>query len=230
MDKEFNLIKSVYHSNFEAIKSIMDLYKIDRFDLDCTYSKGSFWKDLPGPVNKSDLIPVNNSVIGASSEDLPFEDNSMKSIMYDPPFVIAGASYKGNKEGSSIIAKRFEGYTNYQELKENYYNSLKELYRICDKGGYVVMKCQDTVSGGKQHFSHVMIMNMAYEIGFYPRDLFILVSNVRINSFGTKWTKQEHARKYHSYFWVFEKVKPRVKYDFTQVNFEIPDSEEFPNT
>lgn len=230
MDKEFNLVKSVYHSNFEAIKSIMDLYKIDRFDLDCTYSKGSFWKDLPGPVNKSDLIPVNDSVIGASSEDLPFEDNSMKSIMYDPPFVIAGASYKGNKEGSSIIAKRFEGYTNYQELKENYYNSLKELYRICDKGGYVVMKCQDTVSGGKQHFSHVMIMNMAYEIGFYPRDLFILVSNVRINSFGTKWTKQEHARKYHSYFWVFEKVKPRVKYDFTQVNFEIPDSEEFPNT
>jgi len=56
-------------------------------------------------------------------------------------------------------------------------------------------------------------MNMAQELGFYPRDLFILTSNVRINSFGTKWTKQEHARKYHSYFWVFEKVKPRVKYD-----------------
>jgi len=52
------------------------------------------------------------------------------------------------------------------------------------------------------------------EIGFYPRDMFVLTSNVRINSFGTKWTKQEHARKYHSYFWVFEKVKPKVKYEF----------------
>jgi hypothetical protein len=55
---------------------------------------------------------------------------------------------------------------------------------------------------------------MALQIGFYPRDMFVLTSNVRINSFGTKWTKQEHARKYHSYFWVFEKVKPKVKYDF----------------
>ena len=134
--------------------------------------------------------------------------------MFDPPFVIAGKSYRGNKEGSSIIAKRFEGYESYNHLKNHYYNTLKELYRICDKGGYVVMKCQDTVSGGKNHFTHCLIMNMALQIGFYPRDMFVLTSNVRINSFGTKWTKQEHARKYHSYFWVFEKVKPKVKYDF----------------
>jgi hypothetical protein len=149
--------------------------------------------------------------------------------MYDPPFVVAGASYKGNKEGSSIIAKRFEGYTNYKELTENYYNTLKELYRVCQKGGYVVMKCQDTVSGGKNHFTHCLIMNMAMEIGFYPRDMFVLHNKVRINSFGTKWTKQEHARKYHSYYWVFEKVKPRVKYDFiTPIKLEI-DIDESPN-
>lgn len=214
MDKDYVVIKSVYHSNFDVIKNIMELYKIEKFDLDCTYSKGNFWKNLPSPTHKSDLIPVNETVIGASSENLPFENDSMESIMYDPPFVIAGKSYKDNKEGSSIIAKRFEGYTNYRDLQENYYNSLKELYRVCKKDGYVVMKCQDTVSGGKQHFSHVMVMNMAYKIGFYPKDMFVLVNNVRINSFGTKWTKQEHARKYHSYFWVFQKTKPRVAYDF----------------
>lgn len=214
MDKEFNLVKSVYNSNFEAIKSIMDLYKIDRFDLDCTYSTGSFWKNLPGPINKTDLFPSNDIVTQANSENLPFEENSMNSIMYDPPFVVAGASYKKNKEGSSIIAKRFEGYTSFEDLKNNYYNTLKELYRICNKGGFLVMKCQDTVSGGKQHFTHVMIMNMAYSLGFYPKDLFILHNKVRLNSFGTRWSKQEHARKYHSYFWVFEKVKPKVKYDF----------------
>lgn len=214
MDKDYVVIKSVYNSNFEVIKNIMELYKIEKFDLDCTYSKGNFWKNLPSPINKSDLLPVNDTVISASSENLPFENDSMESIMYDPPFVIAGKSYKENKEGSSIIAKRFEGYTNYRDLQENYYNSLKELYRVCKKDGYVVMKCQDTVSGGKQHFSHVMVMNMAYKIGFYPKDMFVLVNNVRINSFGTKWTKQEHARKYHSYFWVFQKTKPKVTYDF----------------
>lgn len=214
MEKDFKPVKSVYTSNYDAIKNIMELYGIEQFDLDCTYSKGAFWKDLPSPINKSDIYPSNDTVVEASSENLPFGDSSMKSIMYDPPFVIAGVSYKNNKEGSSIIAKRFEGYANYRELTENYFNTLKELYRVCEKGGFVVMKCQDTVSGGKNHFTHCLIMNMAMEIGFYPRDMFVLTSNVRINSFGTKWTKQEHARKYHSYFWVFEKVKPKVKYDF----------------
>lgn len=217
MEKEFNLVKSVYSSNIEAIRNIMDLYDIERFDLDCTYSTGAFWKNLPAPVHKTDLFPMNDTIIQANSENLPFEDGSMKSIMYDPPFVITGPTYKTNKEGSSIIAKRFEGYPNFEELKSNYYYTLKELYRVCAKGGFVVMKCQDTVSGGKQHFSHVMIMNMAYHIGFYPKDMFILHNKVRLNSFGAKWSKQQHARKYHSYFWIFEKIKPRVKYDFLNV-------------
>jgi hypothetical protein len=42
-------------------------------------------------------------------------------------------------------------------------------------------------------------------------------------------TKQEHARKYHSYFWVFEKVKPKVKYQFMNKMVEL-DSQETPNT
>jgi len=197
----------------------MSLYGIERFDLDCTYSKGSFWKDLPQPTHKTDLLPHFDYVIEANSEDLPFEDNSMRNIMYDPPFVIVGPGnkYKTNKSGSSIIAKRFEGYSNYGDLTTNYYNTLKELYRLCVEGGFVVMKCQDTVSGGKNHFTHVMVMNMAQSLGFYPRDMFVLTSNVRVNAFnGTKWKKQHHARKYHSYFWVFEKRKPRVPYSFNE--------------
>jgi hypothetical protein len=227
MEKDFKIVKSVYGSNYEVIRNIMDLYEIEKFDLDCTYSKGNFWKDLPHPTFKSDIYPINDTVIEASSENLPFDDNSMKSIMWDPPFVIVGSG-KGHqkcKEGSSIIAKRFEGYGTYEDLKSNYYNTMKELYRITDKGGFVVMKCQDTVSGGKQYFSHVMVMNMAHKIGFYPRDLFILTSNVRVNAFnGTKWTKQYHARKYHSYFWVLEKVKQKVTYDFIPQGFV-----EYPN-
>jgi hypothetical protein len=218
MEKDFKPVKSVYSSNFEVITNIMELYGIEQFDLDCTYSKGSFWKDLSQPKLKSDIYPINDTVINASSENLPFESDSMSSIMYDPPFVVVGKTYRNNKEGSSIIAKRFEGYETFNHLKSNYYNSLKELYRVCKKGGYVIMKCQDTVSGGKNHFSHVMVMNMAMEMGFYPKDLFILLAKMRINSFGSKWTKQEHARKYHSYFWVFEKVKPKVDYNVKLIN------------
>lgn len=218
MEKDFVPVKSVYNSNYDTIKNIMFLYKIEQFDLDCTYSKGAFWKGLPSPIHKSDIYPVNDTVVEDSSENLPFGDGSMKSIMYDPPFVIAGKTYKDNKEGSSIITKRFEGYSNFNELKSNYFNSLKELYRVCDKDGYVVFKMMDTVSGGKNHFTHVMVMNMAQHIGFYPKDLFILTASNRINSFGGKWTKQMHSRKYHSYFFVFQKTKPKVNYDFLELS------------
>ena len=214
MDKDFVPVRSVYSSNHDVIKNIMERYKIEQFDLDCTYSRGLFWKDLTPPRIKTDLVPVTEDTIQADSEDLPFEDGEMKSIMYDPPFVISGKMYKENKEGSSVIAKRFEGYTTYEKLTKNYFESLKELYRITDKGGFVIMKCQDTVSGGKNHFTHAMVMQMALKIGFYPRDLFILLAKMRINSFGGKWNKQHHARKYHSYYWVFEKTNPKVKYLF----------------
>ncbi len=214
MDKDFVPVRSVYYTNHDVIKNIMELYNIEQFDLDCTYSRGLFWKDIKGPKIKTDLVPITEDTIQADSENLPFEDGTMKSIMYDPPFVISGKMYKENKEGSSVIAKRFEGYTTYEKLTTNYYNTLQELYRVCEKDGLVIMKCQDTVSGGKNHFTHVMIMNMALKIGFYPRDLFILVAKMRINSFGGKWNKQEHARKFHSYFIVLEKTKPKVKYLF----------------
>ena len=214
MDKDFVIVKSVYNSNHDVIKNIMKLYKIEQFDLDCTYSRGLFWKDLPSPKIKSDLIPVSDDVIEANSENLPFEDNSMKSIMCDLPFVICGKSYKSDKEGSSVIAKRFEGYPNYNALKINYYNTLKELYRVCDNDGFVVFKCQDSVSGGLNYFTHVMVNNMANKIGFYVKDMFILVANMRINSFGGRWNKQEHARKYHSYYIILQKVKNRVNYNF----------------
>lgn len=224
MDKEFTMVKSVYGSNDEVIKNIMHLYNIDRFDLDCTYSKGNFWKGLPDPIHKTDLYPHYENVLQADSEGLPFESDSMRAIMYDPPFVIVGSGKGHRKNGpnSSIIAKRFEGYGTYSDLTSNYYNTLKELHRLCEQDGFVVMKCQDTVSGGVQYFSHVHVMNMALEIGFYPKDMFVLTSNVRVNAFnGTKWKQQHHARKYHSYFWVFQKRKPRFNYTFNVQDSEV---------
>jgi hypothetical protein len=156
-----------------------------------------------------DFIPVR-SVYNSNYEVI-------KNIMCDLPFVICGKSYKSNKEGSSVIAKRFEGYVNYSDLKRNYYNTLKELYRICDKDGFVVFKCQDSVSGGLNYFTHCMVFNMALEFGFYPRDLFVLVAKMRINSFGGKWNKQEHARKFHSFYWVFEKRASKKDFNFYNI-------------
>ncbi len=112
-----DIVSSVGTSNDEVISNIMSLYDIEQFDLDCTYSKGVFWKNLPQPRHKSDLTPQHDDVIKADSGDLPFEDNSMQSVMFDPPFLIGGKTYKEGGDGSNIILKRFEIYHSFAEQK-----------------------------------------------------------------------------------------------------------------
>ena len=57
----------------------------------------------------------------------------------------------------------------------------------------------------------VFIANEAINIGFYPKDLFILLAKNRLVA---DWQakNQKNARKYHSYFWVFEKSNKRIEY------------------
>ena len=68
----------------------------------------------------------------------------------------------------------------------------------------LIVKCQDEVSANRQRLTHVEIINEYESIGFYTKDLFVLV---RTNRPGiSRLKKQSHARKNHSYFVVFVKI------------------------
>ena len=81
---------------------------------------------------------------------------------------------------------------------------------LIENDGILIVKCQDIVSCGLQFLSHIEIINKALSVGFYPKDIFILTANYRLNRWPNK--KQQHARKFHSYFIVFIKQKCPVKY------------------
>ena len=115
--------------------------------------------------------------------------------MFDPPFIVSG---------SGKIAQRFGTYRTIKELWTWYEECLIEFYRIMKKNSKLVIKCQDTVSGGRQYFSHNYLMNKSENIGFYCKDLFILLAKSRM--IGHNHRNQKHARKFHSYFLVLEKV------------------------
>lgn len=51
------LMKSISYSQDEILKWIIRLYCPDGFDLDPTYSKGVFYKNVPEPQLKFDLNP-----------------------------------------------------------------------------------------------------------------------------------------------------------------------------
>lgn len=209
-------IRSVNDNQQQIINDILKLHNGgNSIDLDCTYSKGIFYKNgvVTEPTYKTDLTPVVEGCIESSSTDLPFEPETMQCVMFDPPFVIAGKTYKDSKEGSSRIAKRFSAYVNWDELKDHWRDTLTELHRIVKPKGIVIMKLQNTISSGKQHMSHYMIMDHAIKTGFYPKDEFVLLSKSKMTSFGGRWKNQVHAMKHHSYFMVFEKRPCRVNYD-----------------
>lgn len=196
-----NVIKSIEYDQHKIIKNIIELHCPQGIELDPTYSKGNFYKTgaIDEPLEKFDLFPQSDDVLHADACNLPHLDAAISSIMFDPPFIVGHTKNKP----TGIIGERFHGFPYIKDLWGWYSDCLKEFHRILEEGGTLIFKCQDTVSSGKQHFSHVFIMNEAEKIGFYCKDLFILLAKNRI--IGHNQHKQQHARKFHSYFLVFKK-------------------------
>lgn len=198
------MIKTVNDNQFQILKDILCLYCKEGVELDPTFSKGNFYKKsgIPTPKIISDLYPQIDGCIKADACSLSFiENDSIKSIMFDPPFLVV---YKNN-EPSGIIGKRFFGFKTIKELWSWYDKCLLEFRRILLYDGVVIFKCQDTISGGKQHLSHVHIINEAMKLGYEVLDLFVLTAKSRI--IGHNHGVQKHARKFHSYFLVLRKGK-----------------------
>lgn len=196
-----NIIKTISFDEGEILRNIIKLHCHKGFELDPCFSIGNIYKrtgiDLPNI--KFDINPQKDGVLKSSADDLPIENKVIESILFDPPFLInKGPSYIN---GKSKMTKVFRAFPSIKELFEWYSKCLIEFKRILIKKGVLVFKCQDTVSSGKQNFSHCYIMEEAVKIGFYPKDLFILLAKNRM--IGHNHKIQKHARKYHCYYWVF---------------------------
>lgn len=169
------------------------------FHCDCTYSKGVFYKKLPPPLYKFDLHPQVEGVEEADARHLPLPDNHLKSIVFDPPFKASNSTVKG------LIEQRFTAFPSILHLWDFYEECLKEFYRVLEPKGIVVFKCQDTVSSGVNHMSHFQVEKAAEKVGFAALDLFILQARSVLLS--PNMHNQKHARKTHSYIYVFQKPR-----------------------
>lgn len=145
------------------------------------------------------------------SRNLPIDSESIRCEMFDPPFLATSGKSLQDNDDRNIIAHRFGVYPNEESLHQFYIDSMKEAHRVLVDNGILIFKCQDKIAHGKQYMSHVFIMNEAVKIGFYPKDLFILGAKNRLVA---DWQarNQKHARKFHCYFWVFQKSPLQIRY------------------
>ena len=198
-----DLIRSVSYSQHEILGWIQNLYGIRRFDLDCTYNRGRFYRHgIQVPRFKMDLRPMARDVIPADATAMPFKSESLKSIIFDPPFFPGGGK-------DADIRYKYSAMDSLDHMWSTYRQAIRESWRVLSPQGYLVFKCQDFIHGRQQFLIHTDIIQYARSINFYPRDLFVcLATHVPI---AWNHNSQHHARKFHSYFIVFQKKVRRVR-------------------
>lgn len=190
---------SVFYSDEEILKAFSDIHLHSKwYELDCTYSKGVFYKNLLRPTYVSDLTPLFDYCLKDDSTQLTnFNDNSLNSIVFDPPFLFRNRKSVNNDK----ISQRFTYFNTYEELCSMYENSLKCFYKKLRTKGYVFFKCQD-MTDGKFYDTHCIIINMAKQIGFEIKDIAIKVSKTKLQ----RDAKQQNCvAKIHSYWIVLRK-------------------------
>ncbi len=191
---------SVFEKDSEILKAVDDIFlKNEWYDLDCTYSKGVFYQGIKQPRHKSDLIPLYEDVIESDCTKLDFiNDNTLKSIVFDPPFLFRKRKTVNNDK----ISARFSYFKDYEELQEMYKKSLECFYKKLKKGGYVCFKCQD-MTDGKFYCTHNFVINYAQNIGFELKDIIIKSRKKKLQ----KDAKQQNCvAKVHCYWLILKKT------------------------
>jgi hypothetical protein len=193
------VISSVGYSDKDIITSIIELHNNGQnFELDPCYSIGNFYKTtgIAVPKYRFDINPQVAGVIQADVKNIPLPANSIRSVIFDPPFMFGTHGQTKNYQ----MTKRFSMFDSFDELQNMYVGALKEFSRILVKNGIVAFKCQD-YTDSKTTMTHALVYQWATDLGFYAKDLFILVFGARIYN---STLKQKHARKFHSYWWIFQ--------------------------
>lgn len=217
--------------NAEIFPAILDLH-VPKGSLiaDVTYGLGAFWKKVPSghyEIVASDLSAKRNDgkfdfmriADGVDCRSLPYDDGSFDCIVLDPPYMeglyrtetphMAGAGTHAAFRYAYSNGQATNGGPKWHEaVLDMYARAGTEAYRVLRHEGILIVKCQDEVSANKQRLTHVEIITGYESLGFYTKDLFVVVrTNKPVIS---RLKKQEHARKNHSYFLVFQKRRVNV--------------------
>lgn len=190
---------------------------------DITYGRGVFWKNVP----RSDYTLLESDLkLGTAWDNLPHDDQSVDALVFDPPYMeglyrpskdsLAGS---GTHQSFQDAYSTGEAQTKKPERKyhdavlQAYLSVIPEVKRLLRPSGKFIVKCQDEVSANRQKLTHVELI-WAYEHqGFYCKDLFVVMrTNAPVVS---RLIKQEHARKSHSYFLVFERQDHQKKLSYS---------------
>lgn len=210
-----NVVLSAYVSgNAEVFPQILNLHVLDGSKIaDVTYGTGVFWKNVD--LSRYQLL-ATDLADGVDCRALPYDDESLDALVLDPPYMEGLLRNNvAHKAGAGTHGAFRAYYSNGNETNHSgpkwhaavadlYYKAGDEAVRVLKPNGVMIVKCQDEVSANRQWLTHVEIINYYGTLGFYCKDLFVIMRQNKAAV--SRLIKQVHARKNHSYFLVFIKA------------------------
>ncbi len=186
--------------NGVLIASVAQLYlKAKQRICDPTYGKGVFWRDIDSSTYElyaSDLVTVPNRKW--DFRKLPYPDHSFDHFVFDPPYA--------HNPGTLLVDPNYKNAATtrgfyHRDIMDLYRDGLRVAKRLLKPEGLCWVKCQDEIESSLQRWSHIEIFEMARAEGFFGKDFFVLVQSKRPV---VQHAQQQHARKAHSYLWIFK--------------------------
>jgi tRNA G10 N-methylase Trm11 len=192
-------LSSISGKNEDLFVTVMQLYAKDGMKIaDVTYGNGNFWNKID--TRKYQFFPSDLKT-GVDFRFLPYKITSLDMIVFDPPYM-HGSPAPIREEFDKTYDNNHKGGWGTEYVYSLYQQGIDECFRVLKNKGLLLVKCQDQVSSGKNKFDHIVIYNMAMKLGMLAEDLFVLT---RIGNPMMRHSYQQHARKNHSYLWVFRK-------------------------
>jgi SAM-dependent methyltransferase len=166
--------------------------------LDPTFGRGGFWKKW----RPAELVVHDMKLDGVDFTDLPHGDASFDAVVFDPPYKLNGTPTRSVDEryGVDVVDTR--------EARHDLIRAgIDECARVLRPGGWLLVKCQDQVNGGKVRWQtrefadhaelkHGMrLVDMLHRLGYRPQPA---------------GRRQVHARRNYSTLLVFQAGKGEV--------------------
>lgn len=187
-----------FDTNSEAFRDILRLYsRPNSLVGDLTYGKGVFWSK----VDTSDFFSTYFTDLtedGVDMRDTDYPDDMFDLLVIDPPYRYNPAT-STHPDGLDQNYRVGSAPKNIQGVIDLYVDAAKEAARIIKHGGFLVVKCQDTIQDGRQWWVHMTLTEQIEKMGFALKDLAVVVGQPK----RTRWKVQKHLDKNHSYFLVF---------------------------
>jgi hypothetical protein len=167
--------------------------------VDPTYGLSGMWsRHRPRSLFAFDADPSRGQAV-ADLGNLPLADNSAGSLLLDPPYRLGGTPTT-NHDGGMDDRYGIDRYRTPDDVAELYRRGITEAARVVRPGGYVLVKCQDQICGGRLRLQTAEVIAFAQSIDLEVVDVLHLVGG-RPQPPGRR---QVHARRNYSTMVVFE--------------------------